>query len=92
MPRVGELHIVFAHIRRIGSYVSNFGLDTAWMHVNWLDSPCLLRQVLECLNMKRAVSTLETTVITIGILVLDEVIADYPDVVDNEIVNLLKVA
>ena len=30
--------------------------------------------------------------ITIGILVLDEVIADYPDVVDNEIVNLLKVA
>ena len=30
--------------------------------------------------------------ITIEILVLDEVIADYPDVVDNEIVNLLKVA
>ena len=25
-------------------------------------------------------------------MVLDEVIADYPDVVDNEIVNLLKVA
>ena len=43
-------------------------------------------------SLKRAVSTLETTVITIGILVLDEVIADYPEVVDNEIVNLLKVA
>ena len=46
---------------------------------------------VECLNMKRAVSTLESTVITIGILVLDEVITDYPDVVDNEI-TLLKAA
>ena len=40
--------------------------------------------------MKHAVSTLELTVITIGILVLDEVITDYPDVVDNEVVTLLK--
>ena len=62
------------------------------MHANWFDGPCLLRQVLECLNMKRAISTLESTVITIGILVLDEVITDYPDVVDNEIVTLLKAA
>ena len=30
--------------------------------------------------------------ITIGFLVLDEVLADYPDFVDNELVNLLKVA
>ena len=62
------------------------------MHANWFDSPCLLRQVLKCLNIKRAVSTFETTVITIEILVLDKVIADYPRVFDNEIVNLLKVA
>ena len=62
------------------------------MHANWFDSSCLLKQVLECLNLQQAVSTLKTTVITIRILVLDEFIADYPDVVDNEIVNLLKVA
>ena len=43
---LGELHIVFAHIRAIGAYVSNSGLETAWMHANWFDSPCLLRQVL----------------------------------------------
>ena len=89
---LGELQIVFANTRGIRSYVSNSWLDTAWMHANWFDSPCLLRQVLKCLNFKRAVSTLETTVITIEILVLDEVIADYPSFVDNEIVNLLKVA
>ena len=89
---LGELHIIFAHIRTIGSYVRNSGLDAAWMHANWFDSPCLLRQVLKCLNFKRAVSTIETNVITIEILVLKEVIADYPGVVDNEIVNLLKVA
>ena len=39
---LGELHIVFAHIRGIGSYVGNSGLETAWMHANWFDSPCLL--------------------------------------------------
>ena len=43
--------------------------------------------------MKYAVSTLESIMITIGILVvLDEVITDYSDVVDNEIVTLLKAA
>ena len=42
---LGELHIVFAHIRGIESYVSNSGLDAAWMHANWFDSPCLLRLV-----------------------------------------------
>ena len=60
------------------------------MHANWFDSPCLLRQVLEYFNKKQAVSTLETTVITIGILALDKVIADYLDVVDNEIKLLLS--
>ena len=42
--------------------------------------------------MKRAISTLESTVITIGIMLLDEVVADHHDVVDDKLVNLLKVA
>ena len=67
-------------------------METAWMHANWFDSPCLLRQVLECLNMKRAISTLESTVITIGIMVLDEVIADHCEAVDDKLINVLKVA
>ena len=62
---VSELHIVFAHIRGIGTYVSN-----SWMHANWFDSPCLLKQVMECLNMKRAISTLESTFVTIGVMLL----------------------
>ena len=48
---LGELHIVFAHIRGIGTYLSNSGLDTACLHTNWFDSPCLVRQVMECLNV-----------------------------------------
>ena len=31
---LGELHIVFAHIRAIGPLVSNSGLETAWIHAN----------------------------------------------------------
>ena len=39
---LGELHIVFAHIRAIGNYVSDSGLDAAWMHADWFDSPALV--------------------------------------------------
>ena len=90
---LGELHIrVFAHIRGIGTYVSNSGLDTAWMHANWFDSPCLLRQVMECLNMKRAISTLKSTVVTIEFMLLKEVIVDNDDAFDDELANLLHAA
>ena len=76
---LGELHVVFAHIRVIGNYISCSGLDNAWMAAEWFDSPCLLRQVLECLNMKRAIATLEPTVVAIGTLTLREVVSDFKD-------------
>ena len=67
---LGELHAVFAHIRAIGTYITSSGLDSAWISANWFDNECLVRQVTECKNMKRAISTLEATFITIGTLLL----------------------
>ena len=42
--------------------------------------------------MKRAISTLESTVITIGVMLLKEVILDDNDAFDDEIANLLHAA
>ena len=81
---------MFSHIFAIGNYASNSGLDAAWMHADWFDSPCLLRQVLEC--MKRALSTLEPTVIAIGIMLLKEIVDDNKDdlsAFDEQLSNLL---
>ena len=54
---LGELHAVFAHLRAIGSFISGSGIDDSWIAAGWFDSQCLVRQVLECSNMKRANST-----------------------------------
>ena len=60
------------------------------MHANWFNSPSHLRQVLECLNMKRTISTLESTVITIGIMLLKEVVTDYNVALNDDLENLLR--
>ena len=35
--RLGELHTVFADIRAIGHYISNTGLEDAWLEAKWFD-------------------------------------------------------
>ena len=72
-----ELHAVFAHIRAIGTYITSSGLDSVWISANWFVSECLARQVTECKNMKRAISTLEETFITIGTLFSKEMITEF---------------
>ena len=42
--------------------------------------------------MKRAISTLESTVITIGVLLLKEVATDDNEVIDDDLENLLHSA
>ena len=42
--------------------------------------------------MKRAISTLESTVITIGVMLSKEVILDDNDAFDDELANLLHAA
>ena len=59
------------------------------MHADWFDSPSLLREVLECLNMKDAISTLESTVITIGVMLLKEVAADDNEALNDDLENPL---
>ena len=48
------LHAVFAHLRAIGHFIDGSGIDDAWVAAGWYDCwyDSLLRQVLECSNIK----------------------------------------
>ena len=74
---MGELHIIFAGIRAIGTFIDSSGIDDAWMAAKWFDSESLLRQVKECSNMKRALATHEATYIAIQTMIIQEALCWY---------------
>ena len=74
---LGELHIVFARIRAIGTFIDSSGIDDAWIGAHWFDSESLLRQVKECSNMKRAIATHEATYIAIQTMIIQETLCWY---------------
>lgn len=91
---LGELHIVFAEIRAIGTFINSSGLDDAWMDAEWFDSECLLRQVRECTNMKRALAAHEATLIAVNILILQEALVWYKEQnwCNNDLIESLTTA
>ena len=76
---LGALHTVFAAIRAIGTFINCSGIDDAWMAAEWFDSECLLRQVKECTNMKRALAAHEATLISVNICILEAALTWYKD-------------
>ena len=77
--RLGELHAVFAHIRAIGALIVCSGMEDAWLEAESFDSDSVIRQVLECKHMKRAVEAHEASMLTITILQLMEMLRTYPE-------------
>ena len=77
--RLGELHAVFAYIRAIGALIVCSGMEDAWLEAEWFDSESVIRQVLECKHMKRAVEAHEASMLTITILQLMEMLRTYPE-------------
>ena len=67
---LGELHLVFAHIRAIGRFIEQSGMGDAWLEAEWYDSDCIVRQILECGHMKRALDAHEATLVAINIILL----------------------
>lgn len=51
--RPGELHIVMAQLRAIGSYIENSGIDMAWIESD-LYGPSTVKQILEGNHVKRS--------------------------------------
>ena len=67
--RLGELHIVFAMIRAIGTYIEGSGIDQSWVKSGWFGENTV-KQVLTCSHIKRALDAHESTVIALYVLYL----------------------
>ena len=91
---LGELHIVFAQIRAIGTFIDSSGIDDAWMASEWFDSESLLRQVKERCNMKRALAANEATLLAVNTMILQSALSWFQDIkwFDEELLNSLKIA
>ena len=61
---LGELHILFAHIRATGRFIENTGIDDAWLQLD-LIGPNTIRQGLTCSHVKRSVIVHEVTLLSI---------------------------
>ena len=62
--RLGELHILFAHIRAIGRFLENTDIDDLWLRSE-LIGPNTIRQILTCSHVKRSVIVHEVTLLSL---------------------------
>ena len=53
VPRLGELHVVMAALRALGSSIENSGIDEAWLEAD-VYGPATTRQILKCTHYKRS--------------------------------------
>ena len=67
---LGELDETFASLQAIGRFIDYSSLDDAWMNAKWSDRESLLRQALDCSNMKRAIANHKATLIILNVLIL----------------------
>ena len=86
---LGELHIVFAYIRAIGTFIECSDLDNARVKSSWFGESTM-RQVLDCSRMKRALECHEDTLIAITILYLQALLKTFPDVAMSSVTDLLE--
>ena len=71
--RLGELHIVFAYVRAIGSFIESSGLPRLWEKSHWF-GPLICTQVLSCTHMKRALIAHENTLLCFYVMVISAMI------------------
>ena len=89
---LGELHITFAYLRAIGTYIESSGLDDCWTRAKLFgDNTC--RQVLTCARLNRALQCHESIWIAISIHVLQTIVTknlSTSHLASNSLVNILS--
>ena len=91
--RVGELHVVFAHLRGIGKFILESGSDEAWLQAGWFDSISAVKQIIDCKHMKRAVDAHEATLIAVETIQLMQMLKESPELFCSnakELIDLVK--
>ena len=85
--RLGELHIVFALIRAIGTYIESSGIDDAWKK-SGLFGDNTVKQILGCTKMKRAVQAHECTLVVFYIFFIRDLLLSMSENVLNRVEDL----
>ena len=75
--RLGELHIVFAHLRSIGGFIENSGVDDLWVK-SGIYGYKHVTSILNCKHMKRALDAHEISLLVLYQLYFEQMISEYP--------------
>lgn len=77
VPRLGELHVVMAALRALGSSIENSGIDDAWIEGDVYGS-ATVRQILKCNHYKRTLRAHIYTYMALYELALDQFFREKP--------------
>ena len=86
---LGELHIVFAYLRAIRTFVQSSGIDLAWMKSKWFGENTL-KQVLTCSRIRWALECREDTYLALHIMFIKSLSILHPEVVEESYIDLVK--
>ena len=76
--RLGELHILMAHLRGIGTYINSSGIDSIWIE-SGVYGPTTTRSILACTHLKRAFQAHEDTICALYQLFMQEFYKEHPE-------------
>ena len=77
IPRLGELHVVMAALRALGSSIENSGIDEAWIEAD-VYGPTTTRQILKCTHYKRSLCAHIYTYTALYEIALEQFYNDNP--------------
>ena len=77
VPRLGELHVVMAALRALGTSIENSGIDDAWVEAD-VYGPATTRQILKCSHYKRALRAHMYTYMALYELALEQFFVEMP--------------
>ena len=75
VPRLGELHVVMAALRALGTSMENSGIDDAWVEADVYGS-ATTRQILKCTHYKRALRAHTYSYVALYEMALEEFFKD----------------
>ena len=71
---LGELHIVFAYLRAIGTFVQSSGIDLAWIKSKWFGENTVKQD----------------THLALHIIFIQSLLIHHPEVVEESYIDLVK--
>ena len=80
--RPGELHIVIAMLRTIGSFIDNSGIDANWLHAD-LYGQTTIKQILDGNHVKRGVKAHTVTLLSLFDMNMKSFSRRHPEVTDQ---------